>query len=317
VLHRDIKLANILMTKDGTIKVGDFGLARTLENTAQLAQTACGTPYYISPELCHGVPYGQPSDVWAIGCTVFELLALARPFDGQNLHSVVLSICSKAPKSIPDCYPPECQELITSMLEKDQNARITLPELLEKPFLRDLVNEHTANVQRYQAEFAPPPPMVMEFPIASGGDAMVDEDYPISPTSGKPRTSHLDGAFKAYLPLPPDVTSDPKLDLDPMALTLKEGEASQGSGDVHAKVQEMLAPYATLEMFVGMLLDDDESLRECSYDILESLYSDNNSKHGPEVAALVHALRMLQGQSPIADVKEIAGKSLQLLTSQV
>ena len=85
ILHRDIKLANILMTKEGQIKVGDFGLARTLEHTAQLAQTACGTPYYISPELCHGTPYGKASDVWAMGCSLYELMALKRHFDGQNL----------------------------------------------------------------------------------------------------------------------------------------------------------------------------------------------------------------------------------------
>ena len=86
VLHRDLKLANIFLDAQQHVKIGDFGLARTLGSQSSLAQTMCGTPYYISPELCGGEPYGSASDMWACGCVMYELATLKRPFEGTNLN---------------------------------------------------------------------------------------------------------------------------------------------------------------------------------------------------------------------------------------
>ena len=79
ILHRDIKLANIMLSGDDNIKLGDFGLARLLDTQNFMAQTCCGTPYYISPELCRGEAYDSKADVWALGCVIYELCALQRP----------------------------------------------------------------------------------------------------------------------------------------------------------------------------------------------------------------------------------------------
>ncbi|KTG44944.1 hypothetical protein cypCar_00036406, partial [Cyprinus carpio] len=81
VLHRDIKTLNIFLTKTNLIKLGDYGLAKKLGSEYSMAESCVGTPYYMSPELCQGVKYNFKSDIWAMGCVLFELLTLTRTFD--------------------------------------------------------------------------------------------------------------------------------------------------------------------------------------------------------------------------------------------
>jgi serine/threonine protein kinase len=78
VLHRDMKPANVLLSTEGEIKLADFGVSRLLGSQTSLAQTVLGTPFYMSPELFKGEPYSQPTDVWALGVILFELLTLQR-----------------------------------------------------------------------------------------------------------------------------------------------------------------------------------------------------------------------------------------------
>lgn len=86
VIHRDIKLQNIFLTKEGVIKLGDFGVSKKLENTDDLAKSSLGTPYYISPEICQGRAYNNKSDVWMLGCVLYELCTLERAFNAFSLH---------------------------------------------------------------------------------------------------------------------------------------------------------------------------------------------------------------------------------------
>jgi NIMA (never in mitosis gene a)-related kinase len=86
ILHRDLKPKNILLTKKDDIKIGDFGISKMLENTFDMAKTATGTPYYLSPEVCLGQKYDNKSDMWMLGCILYELCALRRPFEGDSLN---------------------------------------------------------------------------------------------------------------------------------------------------------------------------------------------------------------------------------------
>ena len=89
VLHRDIKSQNIFLTQNKRVlKLGDFGIARVLNSTVELAKTACGTPYYMSPEICDNRPYNDKSDVWSMGCLLFELSSLRCPFDARDLRGI-------------------------------------------------------------------------------------------------------------------------------------------------------------------------------------------------------------------------------------
>ncbi|XP_026550079.1 serine/threonine-protein kinase Nek8-like, partial [Notechis scutatus] len=81
ILHRDLKTQNILLDKHHTtLKIGDFGISKILSSKSK-AYTVVGTPCYISPELCEGKPYNQKSDIWALGCVLYELASLKRAFE--------------------------------------------------------------------------------------------------------------------------------------------------------------------------------------------------------------------------------------------
>lgn len=89
VLHRDIKPANVFLDSDNNVKLGDFGLAKIMNEKDNFTKTFVGTPLYMSPELVRNKKYNTKSDVWALGCLIYELSALKAPFNaelGKNIH---------------------------------------------------------------------------------------------------------------------------------------------------------------------------------------------------------------------------------------
>ncbi|KAL8428698.1 hypothetical protein ACSSS7_007042 [Eimeria intestinalis] len=84
----DLKPQNLFLNARGDLLIGDFGIAKILDSTNSCAKTTIGTPYYFSPELCQQNHYSFPSDVWSLGCIVYELCALAVPFRAQDLKSL-------------------------------------------------------------------------------------------------------------------------------------------------------------------------------------------------------------------------------------
>ena len=95
VIHRDLKTQNLFLTGNKTIKVGDFGISKVLESTTQVAMTVVGTPYYMPPEACQSAPYTSKSDVWSLGCILYELCSLKQPFQADNLLGLVFKIVSE------------------------------------------------------------------------------------------------------------------------------------------------------------------------------------------------------------------------------
>jgi len=83
ILHRDLKPMNIFMTGDGVLKLGDFGVARVLSNTMEMAKTHIGTQYYMSPELLERFPYNNKSDIWSLGCVVNIFYAFKLGYNGR------------------------------------------------------------------------------------------------------------------------------------------------------------------------------------------------------------------------------------------
>lgn len=132
IIHRDLKCQNIFLTKNGIIKLGDFGIARVLSNTRENARTMVGTPYYLSPEIIENKPYSFKSDMWSLGVVLYELCALNPPFTGNSLHFLALKIVKGSYSPIPSTYSKELKGLVASLLQTDPSKRPTANSILGK-----------------------------------------------------------------------------------------------------------------------------------------------------------------------------------------
>ena len=141
ILHRDLKTQNIFMTQSGQIKIGDFGIARVLQHTYDCAQTAIGTPYYLSPEICQEKPYNQKSDIWSLGCILYEMVTLRHAFDANSMKGLVLKILRGNYPAIPSTYSDDLKGIIAEMLIKEPQKRPSMRRILEKPFLSNRISK--------------------------------------------------------------------------------------------------------------------------------------------------------------------------------
>ncbi|KAM4588782.1 serine/threonine-protein kinase Nek4 isoform 3-T3 [Odontesthes bonariensis] len=136
ILHRDLKTQNIFLTKTNIIKVGDLGIARVLENQNDMASTLIGTPYYMSPELFSNKPYNHKSDVWALGCCVYEMSTLKHAFNAKDMNSLVYRIVEGKLPQMPSRYEPQLGDLIKSMLCKRPEDRPDVKLVLRQPYIK-------------------------------------------------------------------------------------------------------------------------------------------------------------------------------------
>ena len=134
ILHRDLKTLNIFLNKDMGIKIGDLGVAKEL-NQASFAKTLIGTPYYLSPEMCQDMPYNQKSDVWALGCILYELCTFRHPFNATNQGALIIKILNANPEPIFNCYSSQLQYLVNQILEKNYEKRPNCWDLLNNPII--------------------------------------------------------------------------------------------------------------------------------------------------------------------------------------
>ncbi|KAB1264201.1 Serine/threonine-protein kinase Nek4, partial [Camelus dromedarius] len=136
ILHRDLKTQNVFLTRTNIIKVGDLGIARVLENHCDMASTLIGTPYYMSPELFSNKPYNYKSDVWALGCCVYEMATLKHAFNAKDMNSLVYRIIEGKLPPMPKDYSPELAELIRTMLSKRPEERPSVRSILRQPYIK-------------------------------------------------------------------------------------------------------------------------------------------------------------------------------------
>ena len=92
IIHRDLKSMNIFLTKDNHIKIGDFGVSKKLINNNIFAYTFIGTPYYLSPEMCRNKAYDEKTDMWSLGCILYELITFKKPFESTSQMGIFMKI---------------------------------------------------------------------------------------------------------------------------------------------------------------------------------------------------------------------------------
>ncbi|XP_077948363.1 serine/threonine-protein kinase Nek4 isoform X8 [Gasterosteus aculeatus] len=139
ILHRDLKTQNIFLTKTNIIKVGDLGIARVLENQNDMASTLIGTPYYMSPELFSNKPYNHKSDVWALGCCVYEMSTLKHAFNAKDMNSLVYRIVEGKLPQMPSRYDLQLGELIKCMLCRRPEDRPDVKLILRQPYIKQQI----------------------------------------------------------------------------------------------------------------------------------------------------------------------------------
>ena len=137
IMHRDLKPHNVFLAQGGIVKLGDFGIAKTLEHTCDMAKSAVGTPLYCSPEICMGKMYNTKSDIWSLGCILYEMMALKRPFTGLVLADIMRRIMLRQPSPPPSHYSKEMRDLVSKLLEKKPEHRPSINEILQLPLIRN------------------------------------------------------------------------------------------------------------------------------------------------------------------------------------
>ncbi|CAG9573961.1 putative protein kinase [Leishmania major strain Friedlin] len=140
IMHRDLKTSNVLLTRSGLIKLGDFGFSRQYQESVsgEVGKTFCGTPYYLAPEMWQRQSYSYKADIWSLGVIMYELLALKKPFQATNLSELMEMVTRQGSfDPLPeDRYSSDMISLVNQMLRVDPSERPSIKDILALPLFQ-------------------------------------------------------------------------------------------------------------------------------------------------------------------------------------
>ena len=140
IMHRDLKSANIFLVKDKhQCKLGDMNVSKVIKEKVLHTQT--GTPYYASPEVWNDAPYSYKSDLWSIGCVIYELCELKPPFQGKDLDELYENVCRGQPQRINTAYSEDLWKMILMLLQVDVNKRVDCNKFLNSELIKKKMQE--------------------------------------------------------------------------------------------------------------------------------------------------------------------------------
>ena len=137
IMHRDIKSANVFLTKDGKAKLGDMNVSKVAKEGMNHTQT--GTPYYASPEVWRDDPYDMKSDIWSLGCVLYEAAGLRPPFQAEDMKSLYKKVIKGSFPPLAE-YSSDFNSVISQLLTLDPKRRPSASEILRNPLVLKRVN---------------------------------------------------------------------------------------------------------------------------------------------------------------------------------
>ena len=195
ILHRDLKCANVFMCRDGTIKLGDMNVSKVAKTGLVYTQT--GTPYYASPEVWRDQPYDSKSDIWSVGCVLYELIALQPPFRASDMQGLYKKVIRGQYPDIPSSYSQDLASVVHTLLQVNPALRPSCDRLLAMPILlRTTTIPQTGETMREQ------PGLLGTIKVPRNLSSLTDR-LPAPNYEKKPRSSLQPPSIKHELEKPP------------------------------------------------------------------------------------------------------------------
>lgn len=129
ILHRDLKSANVFLNRDGSAKLGDMNVSKIAKKGLLYTQT--GTPYYASPEVWRDQPYDSKSDIWSLGCVLYESVTLKPPFRADDMAGLYKRVVKGVYPKIPSNFSPELGNMLKSLLVVQSALRPSCDQILQ------------------------------------------------------------------------------------------------------------------------------------------------------------------------------------------